>query len=102
MSAANLYAVDCVPSAGNTRMRLWQGLKAEGDKLRTRRTAVSGCLVAALAMGVTACGSSGGGGSSGSKISGSDLTVYASVPLQGASGGQGTAIENGAGLALDQ
>jgi branched-chain amino acid transport system substrate-binding protein len=70
--------------------------------LLTRRTAVSGCLVAALAVGVTACGSSSnstkGGGSA---ISGTSLTVYASVPLQGASGGQGTAIENGAGLALD-
>ena len=83
-------------------MRLWQVLKEEGDKLLTRRTAVSGCLVAALAVGVTACGDSGGGSSgSGSKISGSTLTVYASVPLQGASGGQGMAIENGAGLALD-
>lgn len=67
----------------------------------TRRTAVSGCLVAALAVGVTACGSSGGGSKSGGAISGSTLTVYASVPLQGASGGQGTAIENGAGLAVD-
>jgi branched-chain amino acid transport system substrate-binding protein len=69
--------------------------------LLTRRTAVSGCLVAALAFGVTACGGSGGGGKGGSKISGSKLTIYASVPLQGASGSQGTAIENGAGLALD-
>ena len=83
-------------------MRLWQVLKEEGDKLLTRRTAVSGCLVAALAVGVAACGDSGGGSSKGgSKISGSTLTVYASVPLQGASGGQGKAIENGAGLALD-
>jgi branched-chain amino acid transport system substrate-binding protein len=53
-------------------------------------------------MGVTACGDSGGG-SSGStkKISGTTLTIYASVPLQGASGGQGKAIEDGAGLAVD-
>jgi branched-chain amino acid transport system substrate-binding protein len=51
-------------------------------------------------VGVAACGSSsksGGGG----KISGNTLTIYASVPLQGASGGQGKAIENGAGLAVD-
>src|SRR6195952_1873073 len=82
-------------------MPLRQVLKEEGDKLKAGRTAVSGCLVAALAVGVTACGSSGGGGSSTKKISGTNLTVYASVPLQGASGGQGTAIENGAGLALD-
>jgi branched-chain amino acid transport system substrate-binding protein len=55
-----------------------------------------------MAVGVTACGSSSGGGKSGSKISGSSLTIFASVPLQGASGSQGMAIENGAGLALDQ
>ena len=83
-------------------MRPWQVLKEEGDKLLTRRTAVSGCLAAALAMGVAACGdddksSSKGGGS----VSGTELTIYASVPLQGASGGQGMAIENGAGLAVD-
>jgi branched-chain amino acid transport system substrate-binding protein len=82
-------------------MRHWQALKEEGDKLLTRRTAVSGCLVAALAVGVGACGSSGGGSSSGGKVSGNELTIYASVPLQGASGGQGMAIENGAGLAVD-
>jgi branched-chain amino acid transport system substrate-binding protein len=83
-------------------MRLWQVLKEEGDKLLTGRTAVSGCLVAALAVGVAACGDSGGSSSnSGSKIDGTSLTVYASVPLQGASGPQGKAIENGAGLALD-
>jgi branched-chain amino acid transport system substrate-binding protein len=51
-------------------------------------------------VGVTACGSSGGGGGSTKKISGTTLTIYASVPLQGASGGQGMAIENGAGLAV--
>jgi branched-chain amino acid transport system substrate-binding protein len=82
-------------------MPLWQVLKEEGDKLQARRTAVGGCLVAALAIGVTACGSSGGGGGSTKKISGTTLTIYASVPLQGASGGQGKAIEDGAGLAVD-
>jgi len=70
--------------------------------LLARRTAVSGCLVAALAVGVAACGGGGGGGGGGGKISGTTLTIYASVPLQGASGSQGMAIENGAGLALDQ
>jgi branched-chain amino acid transport system substrate-binding protein len=82
-------------------MRPWQVLKEEGDKLLTRRTAVSGCLVAALAVGVGACGSSGSSSKGGGKVSGTTLTVYASVPLQGASGGQGMAIENGAGLAVD-
>ena len=70
--------------------------------MQARRTAVSGCLVVALAVGVAACGGGGGGGGSTGKISGTTLTVYASVPLQGASGSQGKAIENGAGLALDQ
>jgi branched-chain amino acid transport system substrate-binding protein len=83
-------------------MRPWQALKEEGDKLLTRRTAVSGCLVAALAVGVGACGSSSSSSSKGGgKVSGTELTIYASVPLQGASGGQGMAIENGAGLAVD-
>jgi branched-chain amino acid transport system substrate-binding protein len=70
--------------------------------LVARRWAASGCLLIALAVGVAACGGGGGGGGSSSKISGSTLTIYASVPLQGASGSQGKAIENGAGLALDQ
>jgi branched-chain amino acid transport system substrate-binding protein len=55
-----------------------------------------------LAVGVSACGSSSNSGGGSGKISGTALTIYASVPLQGASGSQGTAIENGAGLALDQ
>ena len=68
-----------------------------------RRWAVSGCLLIALSVGVAACGGGGGGGGgASSKISGTTLTIYASVPLQGASGSQGKAIENGAGLALDQ
>jgi branched-chain amino acid transport system substrate-binding protein len=52
-------------------------------------------------MGVTACGKSGSSGG-GSKVSGSNLTIYASVPLQGGSGDQGKAIENGAQIALEQ
>src|SRR3954465_9207248 len=73
-----------------------------GNKLQARKWAVSGCLLLALAVGVAACGGGGGGGGSSSKISGTTLTIYASVPLQGASGGQGKAIENGAGLAVEQ
>src|SRR3954463_10509868 len=58
-------------------------------------------MAVALAVGVTACGkkSSSGGGS---KVSGNTLTVYASVPLQGGSGDQGKAIENGAAIAVSQ
>ena len=72
--------------------------------MTSRRTAAFGCLSAALALGVAACGgnddsgSSSGGGSSAGKT----LTVYSSVPLQGASRVQTTALVNGAKLALEQ
>jgi len=62
---------------------------------------VAVCATGALAFGVAACGDSGSGGG-GAKVSGSKLTIYASVPLQGGSGDQGKAIENGAQVALDQ
>jgi len=67
--------------------------------------AATGCLAAALALGVAACGSSDNGGSSsgGSKSSGSKtVTVYSSVPLQGASRAQTADLVNGAKLALEQ
>jgi branched-chain amino acid transport system substrate-binding protein len=57
--------------------------------------------VAALAIGITACGSSSKSGG-GAKVSGTTLDIYASVPLQGGSGDQGKAIENGAQIAIDQ
>jgi branched-chain amino acid transport system substrate-binding protein len=64
--------------------------------------AVAGCAAASLAVGVAACGSdSGGGGTGGSSISGSKLTIYSSLPEQGASAGQATAMENGMKLALE-
>jgi branched-chain amino acid transport system substrate-binding protein len=56
--------------------------------------------VAALATGVAACGDDDGGGGGG-KISGSKLTIYSSLPEQGASGGQAKAMENGARLAVE-
>jgi branched-chain amino acid transport system substrate-binding protein len=62
---------------------------------------VTAALTAALAVGVTACGSgsdSGGGG----KISGNNLTIYSSLPLQGASRVQGKATVDGAKLALKE
>jgi len=55
----------------------------------------------ALAAGLAACGGSSGGGSGGS-VSGSTLTIYSSLPLQGASRVQGAATVNGAKLALQQ
>src|ERR1700754_1388400 len=69
--------------------------------------AASGCLLAALALGVAACGDSGES-SSNDKPSGSgetaskNLTIYSSVPLQGASRIQTEALVNGAKLALEQ
>jgi branched-chain amino acid transport system substrate-binding protein len=71
--------------------------------LNSRWLAATGCLVGALAMGVGACGGdddddAGGGGESGGKT----LTVYSSLPLQGASRPQTTALVNGVKLALEQ
>src|SRR3954453_18780455 len=73
--------------------------------LQSKFMAASGCLLAALAVGVSACGgaepaskSDSGGGGSASK----QLTIYSSVPLQGASRVQTTAVVNGAKLALEQ
>ena len=70
----------------------------------TRSMAASGCLVAALAFGVAACGgddSSSSGGSSGSGQA-SSATIYSSLPLQGASRAQTQAMVNGMKLALEQ
>jgi branched-chain amino acid transport system substrate-binding protein len=67
--------------------------------------AASGCLVAALALGVAACGggddnssTSGGGGSEGR----TSLTIYSSLPLQGDSRPQSTDVVNGEKLALEE
>ncbi len=57
-------------------------------------------LFAVFALGVAACGDDdddGGGGA----IEGTKLTIYSSLPQQGASGGQTKAIEEGAALALE-
>jgi branched-chain amino acid transport system substrate-binding protein len=69
--------------------------------LRVTRTAVAGLSAIALAAGLAACGGSSGG-SSGGSVSGSTLTIYSSLPLQGASRVQGAATVNGAKLALQQ
>jgi len=70
--------------------------------LRLRWLAVWSCLLAALSLGLTACGDDddddGGGGGGG----GDTLTVYSSLPLQGASRPQTTAMVNGIKLALEQ
>jgi branched-chain amino acid transport system substrate-binding protein len=65
--------------------------------LRNSWVAASSCVVL-CALGVAACGSSdsGSGGSSKSK----SVTIYSSLPLQGASRGNSEAVNNGAKLAL--
>src|ERR1044072_6052774 len=76
--------------------------------LRPKYMAATGCLVAALAMGVAACGDEdeGSGGGGGEKTTetteGKNLTIYSSLPLQGASRVQTEALVNGAKLALEQ
>jgi branched-chain amino acid transport system substrate-binding protein len=74
--------------------------------LNSRWLAATGCLIGALAMGVGACGGDdnggGGGGGDSSSGGGKTVTVYSSLPLQGASRPQTTALVNGIKLALDQ
>jgi len=72
--------------------------------LNSRWLAATGCVVGALALGVGACGdddtdspSTTGGGDEGKAV-----TVYSSLPLQGASRPQTTAMVNGIKLALEQ
>ncbi len=66
------------------------------------RAVAAGLLLPALAVGVAACGdddkSSGGGDTAVAK----NLTVYGTLPLQGAASLQTTSIVNGARLALKQ
>jgi branched-chain amino acid transport system substrate-binding protein len=66
--------------------------------LRNSLIAASGCVVL-CAFGVSACGSSGSSGGGGSSKSKS-VTIYSSLPLQGASRGNSEAVNNGAKLAL--
>jgi branched-chain amino acid transport system substrate-binding protein len=72
-----------------------------GNVLRVRWLAVLTCLLAAFAVGMTACGGDdddGGGGGGG----GNELTVYSSLPLQGAQRLQTLAVVDGIKLALKQ
>ncbi len=63
------------------------------------RLVVFACLFAALGLGVTACGSSS---NSGSSSGGKSLTIYSSLPLQGASRPQSEDVVKGEKLALKQ
>jgi branched-chain amino acid transport system substrate-binding protein len=62
------------------------------------------CLLGAFALGVTACGDdnddNGGGGSSGGGTK--NVTIYSSLPLQGASRVQSLDVQRGEQLALDE
>jgi branched-chain amino acid transport system substrate-binding protein len=72
--------------------------------VRARWLAVFSCLLAAFAVGMTACGGDddeeGGGG--GETTASKDVTIYSSLPLQGASRVQSLDVQRGATLALEQ
>jgi branched-chain amino acid transport system substrate-binding protein len=73
-----------------------------------RRLAVLIGLFATLALGLTACGGQDGGGGGGggegggTQVQGDTLTIYSSLPKQGANEGQTEAVENGIKLALKE
>jgi branched-chain amino acid transport system substrate-binding protein len=73
---------------------------------RVRWLALLSCLLGLFALSVAACGEdddegdAGAGGGEG--ISGSTLTIYSSLPLQGTSKGQSEAVIAGERLALKQ
>jgi branched-chain amino acid transport system substrate-binding protein len=66
--------------------------------LRLNRAIPIGLLLPAAAIGMAACGSSK---SKDGVVSGTNLTIYSSLPLQGTTRGQSTAVINGEKLALD-
>jgi len=73
--------------------------------LESKFIAATGCVAAALALGVTACGggdNSGGGSSGSGKSAAKNVTVYSSVPLQGAARTTTSDLVRGAKLALEQ
>ncbi len=63
-----------------------------------RSKAAAGCLIAALSVGLAACGSSSNSSSSG----GGTVDIYSSLPLQGASKAQTGAMVQGMNLAISQ
>ena len=105
-AAANART-DCVASGAMNRIAASdQDNPMRRGYLKIRGMAAWGCLTAAMAFGVAACGgddrravaaaaaSSGGGGKT--------LSVYSSLPLQGASRPQSEDVINGEKLALKQ
>ena len=75
--------------------------------MRVRWLAVFACLLGAFALGMTACGDDDDGGGDGESAQeggggGGTVNVYSSLPLQGASRPQTTAMVDGIELALKQ
>ena len=75
--------------------------------MRVRWFVVLSCLFAAFALGLAACGDDdddggGGGDGGGGAAAGDTVNVYSSLPLQGASRPQTTAMVQGIELALKQ
>ena len=74
--------------------------------MRVRHVAATGCLLAALSVGVAACGGSdnkgSSGGSSGGSTGSTTLTIYSSLPLQGDSRPQSVSVVDGEKLALEK
>ncbi|HEY6777840.1 MAG TPA: branched-chain amino acid ABC transporter substrate-binding protein [Thermoleophilaceae bacterium] len=70
--------------------------------LRVRWLALLSCLFAVFALTVSACGDDDDGGGGGGGGGGSTLDVYSSLPLQGASRPQTTAMVEGIKLAVEQ
>ncbi|MET0770787.1 MAG: hypothetical protein ABW081_12790, partial [Solirubrobacteraceae bacterium] len=74
--------------------------------MNIRSKAAWGCLAATLALGVAACGDDEEEPTSGTDTeesgSAKELTVYSSLPLQGASRPQSEDVINGIKLALSQ
>jgi branched-chain amino acid transport system substrate-binding protein len=69
---------------------------------KTRRLTTAGCLVGALALGAGACGGDDDGGGAAGGGGGNTVTIYSSMPLQGASAPSTTDVVNGMELALEQ
>ncbi|HEX2126025.1 MAG TPA: branched-chain amino acid ABC transporter substrate-binding protein [Thermoleophilaceae bacterium] len=70
--------------------------------LRVRWLALLSCLFAVFALTVAACGDDDDDGGGGGEAGGNTLNVYSSLPLQGASRPQTTAMVEGIRLALEE
>ena len=70
------------------------------------RACNTACLIATATLGIGACGGDDSSSNSATGTSnageGKALTIYSSLPLQGASRVQAEAVVNGAKLALEQ